>query len=83
MNKIPEGRCLKCDHYVYQDDNNHERIGFTDASGNNAREYKHTKCPEHIIEFKEMRIHYECKTCGAAIMKITRWNMVDRGEFNG
>lgn len=62
--QIPVANCIKCNHSIYRDEQ-YERRGFTDASGNNDREYWHITCPDHNMSVEKITVRKRCNDCGA------------------
>lgn len=61
--------CKKCEHRIYEEDNNHKRNSYIDSSGNNEYDYEHIKCPTHKLKIIQEIIVYKCEDCSVLIEK--------------
>lgn len=61
---IPVAICTKCNHRIYRDED-YDRRGFVDSSGNNDRDYWHKECPKHEqMVVQRITVEKRCTDCG-------------------
>lgn len=68
--RLPIATCIRCEHKIYAEEDNHESRSFVNSSGNNAREYFHIKCPRHKMEDIRITTTYKCLDCGVLIDEV-------------
>jgi hypothetical protein len=67
MVKYSIATCKKCGHKIYSEEDNHTSNSYVDSSGNNDRDYKHIKCPNHKTKVIERITISKCINCSAIL----------------